>query len=96
MACVCYVHSFSLPSVRAQAQTDLENWNTQRDIRLQAKKETNRSEEQGVLETLESEVEMLKTWDRVGKLIDTGKAILKLVCAFLFSVLKLLAFIIWK
>jgi hypothetical protein len=39
---------------------------------LTAKKESNRSEEQVHLEALESEVEVMKNWDRVIKLIDTG------------------------
>lgn len=57
---------------RTKATEDHQSWATQREIRLTAKKESNRSEEQTVLETVESEVELLKTWDRVGKLIDGG------------------------
>jgi hypothetical protein len=56
--------------VRTQATDEYTGWNTQRDIRLNAKKETNRSEEQVLLESVESEVEILQTWDRVAKLID--------------------------
>lgn len=41
---------------RAKAQEDYATWKTQRDIRLNAKKESNRSEEQVLLEALESEV----------------------------------------
>ena len=44
----------------------------QRNIRLAAKKESNRSEEQVLVETLESQAEVLKTWDRVTKLIDAS------------------------
>ena len=36
---------------------------------MNAKQETNRSEEQVLLESIESEVEF-QTWDRVAKLID--------------------------
>lgn len=50
----------------------MSNWQTQRGIRLTAKKESNRSEEQVLVETLESEAEVLKTWDRVTKLIDAS------------------------
>lgn len=57
---------------RGKAAEDHEIWVTQREIRLTAKKESNRSEEQIFLETLESEAELLKTWDRVSKLIDGG------------------------
>eukprot|EP01038_Epipyxis_sp_PR26KG_P011887 gene11887-15905_t len=59
-------------TVRAKAAEDLLSWNTQRDIRLTAKKDSNRSEEQVSLEALESEVEVLKTWERVTKLIDNN------------------------
>ena len=57
-------------TVRTKAAEDLSSWTTQRDIRLTAKKDSNRSEEQVLLEALESEVEVLKTWERVTKLID--------------------------
>ncbi len=60
---------------RAKAQSDLSNWTTQRDIRLNAKKESNRSEENVVVEALESESVNLKTWDRVSKLIDAGETV---------------------
>lgn len=55
---------------RSKAAEDHQSWESQREIRLSAKKESNRSEEQIFLETLESESELLKTWDRVSKLID--------------------------
>lgn len=57
---------------RAQAADDHATWINQRDIRLNAKKESNRSEEQEKLESVESEAENLQTWDRVAKLIDSG------------------------
>ena len=43
-------------ATRAKAQEDYASWRAQRDIRLNAKKESNRSEEQVLLEALESEV----------------------------------------
>ena len=48
----------------------MSNWTAQRNVRLSAKKEKNRSEEQVLLESLESEVEGGNAWDRVTKLID--------------------------
>ena len=59
-------------SAKSKAADDLANWTAQRDIRLSAKKDQNRSEEQVLLETLESEVEAANTWDRVTKLIDAS------------------------
>jgi hypothetical protein len=59
-------------TARSEAVKEYETWNTQRDIRMQAKKESNRGEEEVVLEAIESEVEMLSTWDRVGKHIDAA------------------------
>jgi len=50
---------------------ELASWNQQRDIRLKAKKEKNRSEEQVFLESLESEADGSNTWERVTKLVDT-------------------------
>jgi hypothetical protein len=47
-------------STRSKAGEDLSNWKQQREIRLNAKKDSNRSEEQVLLETLESEAEVLK------------------------------------
>ncbi len=37
---------------------------------MNAKKDKNRTEEQVLLETIESETEVLKIWERVSKLID--------------------------
>ena len=48
------------------------NWGTQRSIRMHAKKDANRSEEQVLLEQLESEIDIGNVWDRVSKLIDAG------------------------
>eukprot|EP01034_Spumella_vulgaris_P032561 gene32561-40177_t len=62
-------------AARAKAQSDLENWTTQRSIRMNAKKDTNRTEEHVVIEAIESESDNLKTWDRVTKLIDAGEVV---------------------
>jgi len=56
-----------------QAADDLASWNSQRDIRLSAKKNANRQEEQVLLETLESEVDGANVWERVTKLIDANQ-----------------------
>jgi hypothetical protein len=61
-------------SSRQAASEELGSWKTQRDVRMNAKKDKNRTEEQVLLETFESETEMLKIWDRVSKLIDTTEA----------------------
>lgn len=53
----------------------MSNWKQQREIRLTAKKDSNRSEEQVLLETLESETEVLKVWERVMKLIDSNEVV---------------------
>mmetsp|Transcript_890 Transcript_890/g.1513 ORF Transcript_890/g.1513 Transcript_890/m.1513 type:complete len:144 (-) Transcript_890:209-640(-) len=58
---------------RATAEEERTTWDQQRDIRLKAKKESNRSEEQVMQEQLVSESENLKTWERVGKLIEAGE-----------------------
>lgn len=57
---------------KAKAAEELANWTTQREVRLNAKKDKNRSEEQVLLETLESEIDGGSTWDRVIKLIDAS------------------------
>ena len=46
------------------------NWHAQRDVRLNAKKEKNRSEEQVLLEAIESDADGANVWERVTKLID--------------------------
>eukprot|EP01041_Mallomonas_annulata_P007958 gene7958-16291_t len=58
--------------VKSQASEDMSNWTTQRSIRMHAKKDSNRSEEQVLLEQLESEIDIGNVWDRVTKLIDSG------------------------
>lgn len=60
-------------AAREKASGEMDQWKTQREIRLNAKKDTNRSEEQVFVEALTSEAEFLKTWDRVSKLIDAGE-----------------------
>lgn len=60
-------------TVKVQATEELANWKQQREIRLKARKEKNRSEEQVLLETLESEADGSNTWDRVTKLIDANQ-----------------------
>ncbi len=42
-------------AARAKAQVDADNWTTQREIRLTAKKDANRTEEHVVVEAIESE-----------------------------------------
>ena len=55
---------------RKEAKEEFENWITQKDTRLNARKETNRTEEQVFLEQQESDLESANVWDRVTKLID--------------------------
>lgn len=62
-------------AVRAASEEDKANWNTQHDIKLKAKKDSNRTEEAVLKEQLASEAENLKTWERVSKLIDNGEAV---------------------
>jgi hypothetical protein len=57
------------------AQEERDSWATQRDIRLKAKKESNRNEEKAKVEQLTSEADNLKTWERVSKLIDAGETV---------------------
>jgi hypothetical protein len=59
---------------QSEAAESLANWNAQREIRLAAKKETNRSEEQVLLEQQESELDGSQ-WDRVTKLIDSHETV---------------------
>ena len=61
-------------AVRAKALEEMATWKNQREIKLNAKKETNRNEQQVFVETLESEAQNLKVWDRVGKLIDANES----------------------
>jgi hypothetical protein len=57
---------------KASAAQDIENWKNQRDVRLNAKKEVNRSEEQVLLEQQESDLDAGNVWDRVTKLIESS------------------------
>ena len=57
---------------RASAAEDLASWESQRENRLNSKKEINRSEEQVLLEQQESDLDAGNVWDRVTKLIETG------------------------
>lgn len=57
-------------AIKSKAAEDLSQWQVQRQTRLNSKKESNRSEEQVLLELLESEVEGGNPWERVTKLID--------------------------
>ena len=56
---------------RTKAAEELANWSSQREIRLSAKKDKNRSEEQVLLEAIESDSDGSNTYDRVTKLIDS-------------------------
>lgn len=58
--------------LQSKAGDDMSNWVSQREIRLTAKKESNRSAEQVLLETIESEVDVNNIWERVTKMIDAG------------------------
>ena len=66
---------------QAEAQTkitatqEMANWNTQRDVRLNSKKDSNRSQEQVYLESLESDSDSNNVWERVTKLIDANETI---------------------
>ncbi len=62
-------------SSRDKARDELEQWKTQREVRLTAKKDSNRAGEQVFVESMTSESELLKTWDRVSKLIDAGETV---------------------
>lgn len=62
-------------SVREKAADELASWKSQREIRLAAKKDSNRADEQSLVETLSSESQNLKPWDRITKLIDAGETV---------------------
>ena len=61
-------------AVRAESEKDKADWETQRNIKLKAKKESNRHEESSLKEQLGSEADNLKTWERVSRLIDAGES----------------------
>ena len=62
-------------AVRKAAEEEKSEWVNQRENRLKAKQENNRSEEELFKEQLQSEVENLKIWERVAKLIDAGEGV---------------------
>lgn len=55
---------------KSSASDDMANWNQQREIRLNAKKDKNRTEEQVLLESFESDADGGNTWERITKMID--------------------------
>ena len=59
--------------IKIAAANDLNEWNSQRDMRLASKKDSNRTAEQVFLETLESDIDGVNTWDRVTKLIEASQ-----------------------
>jgi uncharacterized protein (UPF0548 family) len=59
-------------TVKEKAAEELANWHKQRETKLTAKKETNRSEEAVVVEGLAADIEGAAPWERVMKLIDTN------------------------
>lgn len=61
-------------AAREKAQEELALWKQQREIRLNAKKDSNRTEQAVTIETLNSESGNLKPWDRLPKLIDSNDA----------------------
>lgn len=60
-------------SQEATAAADLENWNTERDMRLQKKKENNRSEESVVIDTLAADASDKAAWGRVLKMVAASE-----------------------
>lgn len=54
----------------ATAAEELGEWQKQRDVKINAKKENNRTEETVVLEGVNSGIESGAPWERVMKLID--------------------------
>ena len=57
-------------AAKEKAATELADWHSQRQGKLNANKDKNRSEEQVLLEKVEYELESGNTWERVTKLID--------------------------
>lgn len=60
-------------ATKIKASDDLSNWSKQREIRLSAKKDSNRQEQEVVIETLNSELDTNNVWDRVTKLVDINQ-----------------------
>lgn len=61
--------------MKCNAGEELNKWQQQRAIKLQAKKDSNRSEQQVVIESIATGIETGRTWDRVMKLIDSSTEI---------------------
>jgi hypothetical protein len=61
-------------AARQKASEELANWKTQREVRLNAKMDKNRTEEAVTIETLDAESGNAKPWDRLPKLIDSNEA----------------------
>ena len=59
-------------AVKTKATEDLASWSKQREVRLNAKKDKNRIEEQVLVESFQSEGQIGSVWDRVTKLIDVN------------------------
>lgn len=57
-------------AAKDKAAGDLAEWTAQRQVKLNANKDKNRSEEQVLLEKVEYELESGNTWGRVTQLID--------------------------
>jgi len=57
---------------KVTASQEMANWNSQREVRLTSKKDSNRSQEQVYLESLESDSDSNNVWERVTKLIDAN------------------------
>jgi len=59
--------------VEEAAKKELDDWKKQREIRLEKKKETNRSTEKVFVEQIESALVSKNTWERVTKLVDISQ-----------------------
>lgn len=57
---------------KSAAADEFSKWTSQREIRLAAKKDSNRTQEQVFLETVSSDLDGPNTWERVTKLIDAN------------------------
>lgn len=55
-----------------KAKEEMDNWKKQREIKINAKMESNREEEKIVVEGVAAGIESGQTWDRVMKLIDAS------------------------
>ena len=59
-------------SRKQKAAEELANWTKQKEVKLQAKKDSNRSEEAVVVESVVAGIEGGHPWERVMKLIDAN------------------------